>query len=118
MKVTIPESPPFKDQMCQLGNEHWSVARLATLTADFTVLEIPLAAMTLANTQYTECMRGMVMHMKAVLDADMSKPIILDKDGHIMDGRHRLMHCLLNGQETIKAVRFEVNPSPCRIDDE
>ena len=38
----------------------------------------------------------------------------MDEDGEIMDGRHRMMKCLLEGIETIKAVRFEENPYPCK----
>jgi hypothetical protein len=57
----------------------------------------------------------MVMHINAVLSADLKFPIILDEDGEIMDGRHRLMKAMLNGDETIRVVRFDENPSPCRI---
>lgn len=56
------------------------------------------------------------MHMKAVNEADMAYPIILDEDGDLMDGRHRLMHAMLNEHKTIKAVRFDKNPEPCSID--
>jgi hypothetical protein len=59
----------------------------------------------------------MVMHMRAVNDADLDKPIILDEDGELMDGRHRLMKAMLIGNETIKAVRFDENPSPCKVQD-
>jgi len=62
-------------------------------------------------------LREMVMHMKAVNDADMECPIILDEDGDIMDGRHRIMKAILLGLPTIKAVRFEDNPNPCRVKD-
>jgi hypothetical protein len=55
------------------------------------------------------------MHMKAVQAADLNFPIILDEDGEIMDGRHRIMKAFLEGKETIKAVRFDTNPDPCRI---
>jgi hypothetical protein len=59
----------------------------------------------------------MVMHIKAVENADLKCPIILDEDGEIMDGRHRIMKALWKGKKTIKAVRFDVNPSPCREDE-
>jgi ParB-like chromosome segregation protein Spo0J len=57
----------------------------------------------------------MVMHMHAVKNADLKYPIILDEDGEIMDGRHRIMKALYLGVESIKAVRFDANPSPCEI---
>jgi len=33
----------------------------------------------------------------------------------LMDGRHRIMRALLDGAETIKAVRFDENPSACSV---
>ena len=50
--------------------------------------------------------------LKNVLEADMSFPIILDEDGWVMDGRHRIAKALLEGHEKIKFVRFDVTPSP------
>lgn len=47
----------------------------------------------------------------------MDIPLILDEDGEVMDGRHRLMKAMLTGAETIKAVRFDENPSPCQVKD-
>ena len=54
-----------------------------------------------------------VRHIKSVLAADLSYPIILDEDGEIMDGRHRVMKALIDGEESIRAVRFSENPAPC-----
>lgn len=62
-------------------------------------------------------LRDFVMHMKAVNEADLSYPIIIDEDGELMDGRHRLMKAMLEGAETIKVVRFEKNPTPCRVEE-
>ena len=59
----------------------------------------------------------MVMHVKAILESNLDFPIILDEDGYILDGRHRIMKAILNGESTIKAVRFEENPAPCRTYD-
>ncbi len=56
------------------------------------------------------------MHMRAALSADLSKPIILDEDGELMDGRHRIMRAMLEGKPSVLAVRFDENPPPCRID--
>ena len=63
-------------------------------------------------------LRKMAMHIKAVLAADMSCPIILDEDGELMDGRHRLMRAMIDGHETIKVVKFQSNPNPCEVVDD
>ena len=105
-------------QMSQLGNHHWSVARLIMLSRDLEVMEIPLRHMCVSYVYGQQTLREMVTHMKAVGDADMQYPIILDEDGDIMDGRHRLMKAMINGDKTIKAVRFDINPTPCFSDDD
>ena len=104
-------------QMARLGKHHWSVARLFELSKGLPVLEIPIDHLCIGYSYDNLRLREMVMHMKAVNDADMAYPIILDEDGELMDGRHRLMKAMLNGYSTIKAVRFDKNPNPCRIDD-
>lgn len=104
-----------QDQMCTLGKCTWSVPRLFELSRDLPVMEVPLDHLCVHYT-YTELtLREMVMHMRAISEADLDKPIILDEDGELMDGRHRLMKAMLLGEKTIKAVRFDVNPSPCMV---
>lgn len=103
------------EQMCNLGRHHWSVPRLFELARELPVMDIPLNHLSLYYTYEKLTLREMVTHMKAVNDADLEKPIILDEDGELMDGRHRLMKAMLTGAETIKAVRFDENPSPDRV---
>lgn len=103
--------------MCFLGRHSWSVARLFELVRELPVMDVPLEHLNMYNTYEKLTLREMVMHMKAVLDADLDKPIILDEDGEIMDGRHRLMKAMLHNVPTIKVVRFEENPPPCQVKD-
>lgn len=105
------------NQMAQVGRHHWSVSRLFELSRNLPVMEIPLNHLNVWFKYENLTLREMVMHMKAVNDADLNYPIILDEDGELMDGRHRIMKAILNGCESIKAVRFDENPSPDKIDD-
>lgn len=77
-------------------------------------MDIPLDHLSLYYTYEKLTLREMVMHMMAVNAADLETPIILDEDGELMDGRHRLMKAMLIGAPTIKAVRFDTNPEPCQ----
>ena len=115
MKIKKWEKP--ENQFAQLGRHYWSVARLFELSKDLEVMEIPLEHLNIHNKYESLTLKDMVMHMNAVNDADLSSPIILDDEGEIMDGRHRIMKAMLIGAKTIKAVRFEENPAPCRIDE-
>ena len=81
------------------------------------VMEIPIDHLCIYYKYESLTLREFVTHMKAVNDADLAYPIILDEDGEVMDGRHRIMKAMLLGSPTIKAVRFDENPSPCRVDD-
>jgi hypothetical protein len=56
--------------------------------------------------------RRIVEHLRLVEEADLSHPIILAADGRVMDGMHRVAKALLRGDDTIRAVRFEVDPEP------
>jgi len=114
LKIKLFASP--KDQMCNLGSHHWSVSRLFELAKALEVMEVPIEHLNIFYTYTKLTLREMVMHMKAVNDSDLTFPIILDEDGELMDGRHRIMKALLTGESSIKAVRFDVNPSPCKVD--
>lgn len=113
--MKIKEWIEAKDQMAQIGRHSWSVARLFELARNLQVMEVPLNHLNVWHKYDGLTLRELVMHMKAVNDADLKKPIILDEDGEIMDGRHRIMKAILTGAKTIKAVRFDENPMPCQI---
>lgn len=108
---------PETGQMAKLGKHHWSVARLFTLTTDMDVFEIPLKHLNVYYTYEKLTLREMAMHFNAVKSANLDYPIILDEDGEVMDGRHRIMKAIIDGVDTIKAVRFDKNPEPCLVDD-
>lgn len=116
MKIQDWHGP--NEQMCSLGRHSWSVPRLFELARDLPVMDVPLNHLSVYYTYAKLTLREMVMHMKAVNAADLDRPIILDEDGELMDGRHRLMKAMLLGYETIKAVRFDENPTPDKVADE
>lgn len=105
----------MEEQGCSLGHHHWSIARLVTLSSKLEVMDIPLNHLNVYYSYENLTLRDMVMHFNAVNDADLNHPIILDEEGELMDGRHRIMKALLTGAKSIKAVRFDINPSPCRV---
>ena len=102
-------------QMCNIGTQHWSVTRLIDAAKDLEVFELPLKSLDLGDTTLYRP-REFVTHMRAVMDADLKYPIILDEDGELMDGRHRILKALYLNKKTIKAVRFDDNPAPCKVD--
>lgn len=118
MKIKFKPFIKPENQVSILGCHQWSVPRLFELSRNLPVMEIPLEHFCTWHKYESMSLRKLVGHIKAVLDADLNCPIILDEDGEIMDGRHRLMKALLEGRATIKAVRFPENPEPCRVTEE
>ena len=56
--------------------------------------------------------RALLEHMRLVLAADTSYPILLGADGRVMDGMHRVLKSALSGQTKIRAKRFDADPDP------
>jgi hypothetical protein len=97
----------------------WDVDRLVELSAGFTPIDVPLSEIReLDETfwfdhedQEPTC-RRVALHAKLMSDTDLNHPIVLAQDGRVMDGMHRACKALIEGRETIRAVRFDVDPEP------
>lgn len=112
MKVTIPKTPSIENQTFEYNGKRWFVSRLIDKAKDLPAQTMPISALNIFNlSPNIENMKSFVSHMQAVIDADLSYPIILDDEGFVMDGRHRIAKALLEGKETISFVRFDETPS-------
>ena len=97
----------------------WDIRRLVELTRDFPVEQIQLANIAeLDETHWykdegdSPTCRSLLQHMKLIDEVDLSYPIILDRDGRVMDGMHRVCRAAREGIDRIPAVRFVTNPEP------
>lgn len=90
----------------------WTVTNLIARAKELTPFDLPLAAIYTGSQVWdaTGSAYGMAHHMRRALDVDTSYPIILDQEGFIMDGWHRVLRALIDGKATIKAVRFAETP--------
>ncbi len=93
-------------------NNQWSVLDLIERTKNFPVMEIPLQHLCIDFSLSGIIVRQFVAHMKMVLESNLDYPVILDENGGVFDGRHRIAKALLEEKTVIKAVRFETDPSP------
>ena len=91
----------------------YNVARLIERAKDLEPFDIPLKHLCINPKIFDpiEDARGLADHVKRVNETDLQYPIIMNADGFIMDGWHRVVKALIEGHETIKAVRFETTPS-------
>ncbi len=62
-------------------------------------------------------LRDILGHLERIQRVDLGYPIILNADGSLMDGGHRLCKAILEGRSTIKAVQFAVTPEPDEVND-
>ena len=97
------------------GGQIWKITSLIyhAKNQDLEVFELPLCGINLATTVWEIGdlrIKDFVKHWKRANSADLDYPIILDDDGFIMDGWHRVAKALFLGLATIKAVRFDRTP--------
>lgn len=62
-------------------------------------------------------LREVLTHFERMQKADLSYPIILNHDGSLMDGGHRLCKAVLEGRTKVQAVRFPSMPVPDEVRD-
>ena len=60
-------------------------------------------------------LREVLSHLERIQKADLNYPIILNDDGSLMDGGHRLCKAILEGRTKISAVKFPVMPEPDEV---
>ena len=51
-------------------------------------------------------------HLQLIQACDLAYPIILDAQGRLMDGMHRVCKAVMSGETQILAVQFTTDPEP------
>lgn len=94
----------------------WNVDRLIELSKGLPTIEMDVDSFReLDCAVWSEegmTVHQVVEHAKRIRDADLRYPIILNSDGWIMDGCHRLAKAYMLGHKNITAVKFEHDPEP------
>ncbi len=111
--------PQYYFRQSDKGLLAWDIRRLVELTRDLPIEEIQLADIAeLDETHWYEhegdspTCRSLLQHMQLIDEVDLSDPIILDQDGRVMDGMHRVCKAIREGKDKVPAVRFVTNPEP------
>jgi hypothetical protein len=104
------------------GLDAWDVDRLVALVEDVPAEDIRLEDIREVETDYwfgdgsSPTIRNLVGHLRLIQEVDMAFPILVDPDGGVMDGMHRVARALLRGQASIKAKRLPMLPEPDFVD--
>lgn len=101
------------------GFDAWDVDSLIRLSKGVPVKQVPVESIRELDAQHwfnanrgPLTVRALARRVQLVNDVDPSCPIILGKEGQVMDGMHRVVRALIEGRAGIAAVQFEVQPPP------
>ena len=97
------------------GLRAWDVDRLVALSRHLKPHWVALAEIRELDEFYWDgrmTPRDISEHARLIHEADLAYPIILSRDGRVMDGMHRAAKAAMLGQTQLLAVRFEVDPEP------
>lgn len=100
----------------------WRVSRLWELSKDLKTFEYEIKNFNgfdqdvWFGTQLKPTLKNILDHFNKIERADLNFPIILNQDGIVLDGIHRICKAHVAGLKTIQAVQFEEDPAPDRIE--
>ena len=110
-------------QQSDRGLLAWDIRRLVELTRDFPVEQVQLANIAELDETHWYQHEGdsptcwsLLEHMRLIDVVDLSYPIILNRDGRVMDGMHRVCKAAREGNDSVFAVRFVTDPEPDFVD--
>ena len=108
----------FEDSQFKRGDSIWKAQTLYDFAKakDYPIQDMPLWCIDIGEKCF-DCdnLKTFIYQCKRVNDTSLDYPVILDDEGCIADGFHRLCKAILEGKETIKAIRLEEMPSPDEI---
>ncbi len=111
----------FAESQYRRGNKVWKASSLYLFAKakEYPTFDLPLAAVNLSNMSFdTDNLAQFIFQCKRVSDCSLDYPIILDDFGQIADGYHRACKAILEGRETIKAIRLEEMPTHDFLEEE
>jgi len=107
-----------RDNTCSSGKKVWESSTLFAAAKGLEPYDLQLSAIDLSTQFATANTVALFLYqMKRVQESNLDYPIIQAPDGWIMDGLHRIVKAILQGETTIKAVRLPVLPEPDRTEE-
>ena len=93
----------------------WKIPDLWAQAKDFDIELVSIAELNALDSNWRfegHCpsLRDLLPHVRRIIKADLSYPILLMRNGHVLDGGHRIARAVLLGFDTIPAKRFPQMP--------
>jgi len=106
----------FEESGYCCGDDHYSAPSMYAQAEleGCRAYKFPLAYFDFTNCpwSHTERVADMVYHMRRAMNSDTSIPIIISPVGTIIDGYHRVVKAVLDGDEYVLAYRLKELPDP------
>ena len=117
--LKFARNDPLQHYYTDRDGNTYDVARLVDAAKDLPVFDVPLAAINLDGAfAWSDCtLFDAAEHVRRAMKADLNAPILLDWNGAIADGRHRIVKALMQGKRAIKARRMTWRPTPSSVPD-
>ena len=121
MTIQTQLRPQYHLRPSPQGLLAWDVRKLIALAAQQAIAPrwVPLADIAELDQRYwfsepgdEPTPRAIAQHMRLVDAADTAYPILLDAEGRLMDGMHRAVKRLVQGQQDIWALQLPATPAP------
>lgn len=99
----------------------WKTRRLWELSKDLPIFEYSIEKFDCFDKDVwfgkhqKPTLTNILKHYKKIENANFDYPIILNQDGVVLDGVHRICRASLLGLNTIPAVKFKQDPGPDRV---
>lgn len=112
-QLDLPD--PMTDYYVDCEGDSYKVKKLYALVEKDEPFLVPIAGLSLRDKIWDGCtMLQLALHVKKCMNANVDEyPILLDWNGDLADGRHRLIKALCDGRKHILCKRLFVKPDPC-----
>ncbi len=95
----------------------WCALKLIEHSKKYKPFKLPLIGIDLTRLPWdVDNISTFIHHAKRIKKTSLKHPIILDDEGMITDGWHRVAKAILKGETHIKAIRLETMPTPDRTE--
>jgi hypothetical protein len=111
--IQLPADDPMTDFYVDCEGDSYKVGKLYAIVKDDEPFLVPVAALSLSDKIWQDCtMLQLALHVKKCMKADTEAPILLDWNGDLADGRHRVIKAICDGKKHILCKRLFVKPEP------
>lgn len=92
------------------GDNIYNAETLIEVSKNLPIEQFNLSSVSLDDTDFIiwklDNVRDIVIHYNRIKHADLHKPIILRSDGIVMDGYHRIIKGIADGEKSLPARRL------------